>query len=358
MLLNLFDYAEAAREKLPEMVHGYYVGGANDEITVKENRRAFDRIKLRPRMMTNVRQRTMSVNVLDTLISSPIMIAPTGFAAMAHPDGELAIARAAKQNNMAMTLSTMSTFRLEDVAHEAGDVPLWFQLYVYKDRGVTEALVRRAEAAGFQALAITVDTPLLGRREKDIRNAFHLPDGLSAANFFGSGMEHIEQAIADSGLNSYIISLFDDALTWSDIEWLQSITELPILVKGVLRSDDALLAINHGARGIIVSNHGGRQLDTAIATIEALPDIAEAVRGRAQIFIDGGIRRGTDVLKALALGASGVMIGRPVLWALAVDGETGLSHMLSLLKEEFDLAMALCGCRTITEITQDLVLLP
>ena len=236
--------------------------------------------------------------------------------------------------------------------------PLWFQLYVYKDREVTKALVQRAEATGYQALMVTVDTPLLGRREKDIRNGFHLPEGLVAANFYGSGMEKIEAAIKTSSLGVYIRSLFDDTLTWGDIEWLQSITELPILVKGILRSDDALLAINHGAKGIIVSNHGGRQLDTAISTINALPAIAEAVRGRAPILIDGGIRRGTDILKAIALGATGVMLGRPILWGLAVDGEEGVSNVLQLIKDEFDLAMGLCGCRSIAEITHDLIILP
>lgn len=356
-MLNLFDYERQAEQHLPAMVFGYYVGGANDEITMNENRRAFDRIKLRPRMMVSVRERSMATTVLGEAVASPIMISPTAFAALAHPDGEIAIAKAASNLGIGMGLSTMSTYRLEDVA-TAANVPLWFQLYVYKDRAVTEALVARAEAAGFKALAVTVDTPLIGRREKDIRNSFHLPEGYKAANFYGSGMAFVEREIADSGLNAYIAKLFDDSLTWKDIEWLRSITKLPVLVKGVLRGDDAQQAIAHGASGIIVSNHGGRQLDTAVATIEALPDVVKAINGQVEVYIDGGIRRGTDVLKALALGARAVMIGRPVLWGLCVDGQAGVEDMLALLHTELDLAMALSGCPTLADITRDLVVLP
>jgi 4-hydroxymandelate oxidase len=355
MLLNLQEYERAAAERLPKMVYGYYVGGANDEHTLTDNRRAYDRIRLRPRMMMNVSQRSTATRIFDHQTNTPIMIAPTAFAGMAHADGELAIARAAGHTGTPMTLSTMSNYRLEDVSDAARDVPLWFQLYVYKDRSVTEALVKRVEAAGYQALAVTVDTPLLGRREKDIRNEFHMPDGLTAANFYGSGMEHIEREISESGLASYIKAQFDDSLTWEDIKWLQSITSLPILVKGVLRGDDAAQAVAHGASGIIVSNHGGRQLDTAIATIDALPDVVAAVGAQVEVYIDGGVRRGTDVLKAIALGAQGVMVGRPVLWGLAMDGEAGVAAVLNMLHEEFDLAMALCGCRSIAEITPDLI---
>lgn len=251
-------------------------------------------------------------------------------------------------------MSTLSNTRMEDVA-KVSTGPRWFQLYVYRDRGVTRSLVQRAEAAGFTALESTVDAPLLGQREADVRNHFHLPDGLTAANLVAPELDHVPDVAGQSGLAAYITHLLDDNLTWRDVEWLWSITKLPVLVKGVSRGDDAKHAVESGAAGVIVSNHGGRQLDTARPTIRALPEVVEAVAGRADVLIDGGIRRGTDVLKALALGARAMQVGRPVLWGLAVDGEAGLRHVLELLRAEFDLAMALCGCRSVAEITRDLI---
>jgi 4-hydroxymandelate oxidase len=248
-------------------------------------------------------------------------------------------------------MSSFSNTLLEDVARE-GRGTRWFQLYVFKDRGLTRSLVERAEAAGYAALELTADTPESGRREADVRNHFHLPDGLSLKNLAGAG------ELRDggrSGMAADVTRLLDNNLSWKDVEWLRTITRLPVLIKGVARGDDARLAVECGAAGVIVSNHGGRQLDTALPTVRALPEVVEAVAGRADVLIDGGIRRGTDVLKALALGARAVQVGRPILWGLAVDGEVGVRQVLDLLRAEFDLAMALCGCRTVAEIGRDLI---
>jgi 4-hydroxymandelate oxidase len=257
-----------------------------------------------------------------------------------------------------MILSTLSTTPVEEVV-AAATGPVWFQLYIYRDRGATRELVERVEAAGCQALVFTVDAPILGRRERDVRSGFTLPPELSVANMLAAGqgaLPAVGAGAGGSGLASYFASLLDPALTWADIDWLHSITRLPILVKGIVRADDARCAVvDHGVDGIVVSNHGGRQLDTAPATIDVLPAIAEAVDGRADILVDGGVRRGTDVIKALALGAQAVLLGRPVLWSLAAGGEAGVRHMLTLLRDEIDRAMALCGCISPADITADLL---
>ena len=245
--------------------------------------------------------------------------------------------------------------QIEDIAHAAGG-PLWFQLYVYKDRGATTALIERAEAAGCRALVLTVDAQIWGRREADVRNNFKLPPGLSVANLADYAKEMFPSGLPGSGLAAYVSQMLDPSLSWKDLAWLRGQTKLPILLKGIVRADDGKLAVAHGADGIIVSNHGGRQLDTAPATIEALPRVVEAVEGKIPVLIDGGVRRGTDVVKALALGAQAALIGRPILWGLAADGENGAFRVLELLKAEFDLAMALCGARTVGEIDQSLLM--
>ena len=256
-----------------------------------------------------------------------------------------------------MVLSTLSNLSMEEVT-AATTADTWFQLYVYKDKGITKSLVERAQAAGCRALVVTVDSPLLGRRENDVRNRFHLPRHLKIGNLSGPMMEKLPTGVGDSGLAAYIHSLYDTAVTWKDLEWLKSLTKLPLLVKGILREDDARQAIKCGAEGVIASNHGGRQLDTAIATIRALPEIVEAVGSEATVLVDGGIRRGTDVLKALALGAQAVLVGRPVIWGLATNGWQGARDVLKTLSDELDLAMALSGCPDVESITRDLVLLP
>lgn len=352
--VNLFDFEELARQQLGKMAYDYYSSGANDEITLRENRKAYERIVVYPHMLRDVSSRSYVTTVLGQEIQMPIMIAPMAFHRLAHADGELASARAATAAGTIMAVSTLSTASLEEIASVASG-NLWFQLYVYKDRAVTASLVKRAEEAGYKALVFTVDSPILGKRERDVRNGFHLPQGLSVSNLVPAGVEDLPAYTGESGLAQYIASLYDQSLSWKDVEWLRSITKLPVLVKGILRADDAELAVKCGAAGIIVSNHGGRQLDTAPATIDVLARVADAVNGSAEIFVDGGIRRGTDVLKAIALGAKAVLLGRPILWGLASGGEAGVRGVLQMLQDEFDLAMALSGCSKIEDIKRELL---
>jgi 4-hydroxymandelate oxidase len=353
--MNLFEYQKRAEDLLPKMVFDYYASGAHDEITLKKNQSCYQEISLNPRVLVDVSRRSQRTTALGHPISFPVLIAPMAFQAMAHETGEIATVKAAGQAGTVMILSTLSTSSMEEVV-AASSGPVWFQLYVYKDRELSRGLVERAEAAGCKALVFTVDAPLLGRREADVKNGFHLPDHLEAKNLLPTAMQALPAAKNDSGLASYVSNLLDPGLTWSDIDWLRSITKLPVVVKGILRPDDAIRARDHGASAIVVSNHGGRQLDTAVATITALPRITEALDSSIEVFVDGGIRRGTDVIKALALGAQAVLLGRPVLWGLSCKGQEGIEDVLSLLKTDFDLAMALCGCRDVHEITKDLIL--
>lgn len=356
--INLHEFEACAREVLPPMAYDYYSSGANDEITLKENCEAYRRLKLAPRMLVDVSTRHLQTKLFGEQISMPVLIAPTAMQRMAHPDGEVAMVKAAGQAGTIMVLSTLSTASIEEVT-AAATGPVWFQLYVYKDREITASLVQRAEKAGCTAIVLTVDSPHLGRRERDVRNCFRLPEGLCLANLSTAGLSDFpKDAGGDSGLAAYIASLYDTALTWSDLKWLKSITKLPVLVKGILRADDARRAIKYGAEGIIVSNHGGRQLDTVPATIDVLPAIVNACRGRAEVLVDGGVRRGTDVLKALALGARAVLIGRPALWGLAVGGEDGVTSVLQLLRQELDLALMLSGCPDVNEIGRDIIYRP
>ncbi len=368
-LINLAELEELVEKSLDKTTlapshFDYYRGGAADELTLKRNCQAFAEISIWPRMLVDISQRDMSLSLAGQEIDMPIIIAPTAFQALAHRQGELATAAAAKKLNTIMTLSTLSNHDIEEVA-KAGN-HLWYQLYVYKDRAITKDLVARAEANNYKALVVTVDSPVLGRRERDIRNQFTLPPGLRAANLEKFALGNINKNKnnnQDSDLASYIASLYDTSLTWKDLEWIISLTKLPVLVKGVLRGDDAIKAVAAGAKGIIVSNHGGRQLDTTISTIEALPGIIAALEKsnrskshrEVEVLLDGGIRRGTDILKALAMGAKAVMIGRPVLWGLALSGQSGVEAVLNLLKSEFDLAMALSGCGNLAAITSNLI---
>jgi len=323
--------------------------GAEDQISLNWNREGFSSIKLLPRVLVNVSKLDTSLEVLGVPIDFPVLIAATAMHKMADPEGEIATARAASASGTIMCLSSLSTTGIEEVS-KASRGPKWLQLYVLKRRELTEKLVMQAEAYGYSALVLTVDTPLLGKRENDIRNGFHLSEGLKLEIY-----RSIESNELPEGLNAYIAQQMDSSLTWKDLAWLKSITKLPILLKGIHSPKDAELALKYGVAGIIVSNHGARQLDTVPSTIEMLPDVVEAVKGRIPVFIDGGIRRGTDVLKALALGAKAVFIGRPVLWGLSCSGEQGVTHVLKILKEEFKLAMALCGCSTVANITRDLI---
>jgi 4-hydroxymandelate oxidase len=353
-LLNLHALEQLARARLPKMSWDYYSSGADDERCVRRNCDAYEQIRLHYRVLVDVAQRSLATTVLGEQLSMPIAVAPTAFHRLAHRDGELASVRAAGDAGTLFILSTLSNTAIEQVIAAASG-PVWFQLYVYRDRSATEALVRRVEAAGARALVLTVDAPLLGRRERDVKNRFALPPHLGIENLHAAGYARLPPASGDSGLAAYVAELLDPSLTWSAVEWLRSITRLPVLVKGIVRADDAVRAVEHGAAGIVVSNHGGRQLDASPSTIEVLPRIADAVGGRCEILIDGGLRRGADVIKALAYGARAVLVGRPVLWGLAAGGREGVVAALATLRRELDLAMALCGCPDIASITRDLV---
>jgi isopentenyl diphosphate isomerase/L-lactate dehydrogenase-like FMN-dependent dehydrogenase len=348
--INLFDYETLAQQHMQHIpwAWDYYQGGSDDELTLHANRSAFEHLRLRPRMLVDVSTCDLHTSVLGAPVSMPIMIAPTSSHGFAHPDAECATARAAHEVGALMVAATESTRSLEEIA-QASQGPRWFQLYIIHSYDEAEALVRRAEAAHYQAIVLTVDMPRESRRERDIRNNL---SSLHQVHYPLVARGNYLPLTGDNGSEKepYI----GNTLTWEVLPWLRSITSLPILIKGILTAEDALLALDYGAAGIIVSNHGGRQLDGVVASIEALPEVVEAVAGRCEVYLDGGIRRGTDVLKALALGARAVLIGRPILWGLAVDGQQGVYHVLQLLRTELELAMALSGCPTIQSIARSL----
>ncbi len=353
--INLADYENLARERLPQMVFDYYFGGAEDELTVRDNRLAWQRWRLRPRVLVDVATRDLSTTVLGQPLAFPVLTAPCAFNALAHEDGELAVARAAAAAGVIQVVSTAGTYSLEEVAAAAPDAPRWFQLYCYRDRDVTRWLVERAVAAGYRALCLTVDAPLVGRRERDLRNRFGLPPGMSWKNLQGVGLDEMHQRDEGSALVHYIEKIWDAALTWEAVAWLRDLSPLPLAIKGVLTAEDARLAVEHGAAAIVVSNHGGRQLDGTLPTGDALSEVVEAVAGKAEVLVDGGIRRGSDILKALALGARAVLVGRPYLWALAAGGQPAVEQMLALFRAELDLDMALAGRPTIASIDRSAV---
>ncbi len=351
--VNVHEYEAAARAVLSPMVYDFIAGGAGDEATLRANREAFQRWRLLPRVLAGPGEVSLATSVLGQRVELPILIAPTGLHGQVHTDGEMATARAAKAAGTLYTLSSASNYAIEEVAPIAG--PWWFQLYVFKDRSITRALVERAEAAGALAIMVTVDVPKLGLREADERNRYSLAPGLAMANLESEIHRLVPAADGGSGMAAYVGSLWDASVSWSDLDWLASITSLPVVPKGILHPDDALLAVAHGARAIIVSNHGGRQLDGAIAALDALPAVAEAVGDQAEVLIDGGIRRGTDVIKALALGARATLIGRPLLWGLAVGGEAGASHVLALLRAELELDLLLCGLKSTQAVPRSIL---
>jgi 4-hydroxymandelate oxidase len=351
--INLFDYAEAARDALEPVVYDYYAGGALDEITLRENHAAYDRLRLQYRVLAGVGERELATSVLGQAVSMPVLVAPTAFHKMAHADGEIGAARAAAAAGTLFILSSLSNTAMEEV-FAACRGPRWFQLYIYKDRGITRELIARAERAGAQAIVLTVDAPVWGTREKDVRNGFQLKPGLAVENVAPAGKGDFPR-VEGSGLAAYVNTLFDGGLSFRDLEWLCANTKLPVVVKGVCHPQDAVESARCGAKAVVVSNHGGRQLDGCPATIEVLPEIVEALAGRIETYVDGGVRRGTDVIKALALGARAVLLGRPVLWGLAVDGEKGVLDVLGLMRRELSDAMALCGCTRVEQIRRELI---
>jgi isopentenyl diphosphate isomerase/L-lactate dehydrogenase-like FMN-dependent dehydrogenase len=335
--VNIADLERLAADALEPGVHGYFAGGAGDERTLARNAEAFERWELRPRVLVDVSAVTTSCKVLDTQMSMPVLVAPVAFQRLAHSDGEAAMARAAAEAGAVICLSSLTSTPPAEVAAAAPGGRRWMQLYLFRDRGVTRSLVEEAAGAGYEALLLTVDAPFAGRRERDLRSGFEVPAEIRAPA--------IEAAVGHRSLSTAeVFELVDPSITWEDLESLAADSDLPVLVKGLVTGEDAALAAEHGAAGVVVSNHGGRQLDNAPATIEALPEVAEAVEGRIAVLMDGGVRRGTDIAVALALGADAVLVGRPALWGLAVDGEAGARRALSILAEELKLALALLGC--------------
>ncbi len=348
---NLQDLEEPASRVLDPVAYDYYRSGGGDEITLDRNRDAFARLSLLPHVLRDVSDLDLRTKLLGTPTSLPVAVAPTAFHGLANPDAECATARGAAAADAIFCLSSLSNTTIEEAAGAVEGPPGWFQLYVFRDRELTRSLVERAEAAGYSAILLTVDAPVLGRRERDIRNSFELPGHLTIACVD----DHVGAPEGESGLAAYFASQLDASLEWSDLEWLVEISGLPVAVKGIHRPDDAERAIEAGAAGIVVSNHGGRQLDTVPATIEMLPPIAEVVGGRAEILLDGGVRRGSDIVKALCLGADGVMVGRPILWGLALDGSDGVRRTLNMLRIELREAMALCGAARLSDLGPELI---
>jgi 4-hydroxymandelate oxidase len=350
----LSDFELEARKRLEPAIYDFGAGGADGEVTLRENEVAFSRVGLVPRVLRGGGAPELGVELFGSSAAMPVLIAPTAFHRLFHAEGERATARAAALAGVIMVASLASTVAIEDVVEAArsaapGAAPeIWFQLNVQPDPDFTERLVRRAEAAGCRALVVTVDAPVFGFRRRDRRNGFDdLPDGLHCENLREPGR---------SGEPGRVRPLaFLRELSWEHIDRLRKLTRLPLVLKGVVRPDDARVAAGRGVDAIIVSNHGGRQLDTVPATIELLPAIASAVEGRIPLLLDGGIRRGTDVLKAIALGARAVAIGRPVLWGLAVAGQDGVLQVLGLLRDEIERALVLCGCRSLAELEPSLL---
>jgi 4-hydroxymandelate oxidase len=357
-IVSLADHEAHARGVLDDNAWAYFSGGAADEITVRANRSAWDGLCLLPRVLRPMAGGHTRVRLLGRELAHPVLLAPVAFQRMAHADGELAMAYAAAAQGAGIVLSSQASTPLEAVAAAALDTPqrgpLWFQLYMQHDRGFVRELIARAEQAGYEALVLTVDAPATGARDRERRAGFRLPPGISAVNL--QGLAPAPRTAVAPGQSAMFDALLAAAPTWDDIGWLQAQTRLPVLLKGVLHPDDARQAATLQVAGLVVSNHGGRTLDTAPATARMLPAIVQAVAGACPVLVDGGIRRGTDVLKAIALGAQAVLVGRPCVYGLANAGAIGVAHVLRLLLDELDIAMALCGCATLDQASPALLL--
>jgi L-lactate dehydrogenase (cytochrome) len=375
-LVTIDDVRRRARRKLPKMVLDFVEGGAEEEVTLARNRAAFRDVVLEPRYLVDVSGRDLSTTILGSEAGSPVLLSSTGLNRLAHPEGELAVARAAGREGCIFIVGVFSSYTIEEI-RAAASGPLWFQIYLWKDRQVTRDLVERARAAGYEALCLTVDVPVLGLRERDLRNGMTIPVKVSArgaldvarrprwlyrlardsAPTFAS-MKGIRGAGGDSGipLIEYVNrELFDPSQSWADLEWLREVWDGRLVVKGIMGPDDAARAVELGADGVMVSNHGGRQLDGVAGTLEALPRVVDAVGDRAEVLLDGGVRRGSDVVKALALGARGCGVGRPYWWGLAAGGEPGVARALQILNAETDRVMALVGKSRIAEIDRSAI---
>jgi 4-hydroxymandelate oxidase len=351
--VRLDDFEPAARAVLPQGIYDYIAGGSEDEAALRGNREAFARYRFRFKVLASADRPDPSNEVLGQRFRMPVHLAPTAIQRMVHPDGEAAAYQAATESGVAYCLSTLSSVSIEDVAGAANGIR-WFQLYMHPERAVSASFVERAVDAGYSAILLTVDLPKAGRRERDIRNAFSLPDGIRYANL-NARRGTAKAADGPDPFAQDVNAETNPALGWADLEWLVAKTSLPVIIKGVVRADDARHAVEAGARGLVVSNHGGRQLDYSVASLDALPEVLDAVGGRVPVLLDGGVRRGTDVLKALCLGAAGVLVGRPYLWALAVGGADGVRRMLAMLREEIEVSMSLLGVKALSELNHDLL---
>jgi len=349
-LLRLEEFETAARPRLPPDVWDYLQGGSGTESTLTANLHAFKRIMVRPRVLAGISPPDLGITLLGSPLDLPVVIAPTAFQRLVHPDGEVAAAAAARQAGTLFTASTFASRTFEEIAAAAGG-SWWFQVYWLRQRDVLRRMLRRAAGAGCQALMLTVDTPHVGRRLRDIRNRFTLPPGVHAVNVESSVMtEAHEHDPGSCWLHQQVTHEIDPAITWADLAWLRAQTPLPLMLKGIVTAEDTVLAIEHGIDAIVVSNHGGRQLDGAIASMDALPEVVTAAAGRVPVLVDGGVRSGTDVFRALALGAHAVLVGRPVIWGLAHGGAAGVSAVLKLLRDELSEVMTLAGRSRLTDI--------
>jgi isopentenyl diphosphate isomerase/L-lactate dehydrogenase-like FMN-dependent dehydrogenase len=344
--INSADFEALAGERLPADTLGYFAGGANDERTLRDNAAAYARRRLRPRVLVDVEQISTATTVLGMPVSMPLLVAPMALQRMAHPDGEVATARATAAAGTLYTLSTLASSRPAEIAEHAPAAPRWFQIYVLRDRAVTHALCDEASAHGFDGFVLTVDAPRPGRRERDLRTGFRVPPEVD--------MPAMRAVLGEAACPSPqdFFALVDPAVTWDTVAGLADELEGPLLLKGIQTAEDAELACEHGAAAIVVSNHGGRQLDAAGATLDMLEEIVDAVGGRLEVYVDGGVRRGSDVVTALGLGARAVLLGRPVLWALAAGGEPAVARLLELMRAEIELALSLIGAPSPAHVTR------
>lgn len=377
MDISIDDLRERARRRLPRAVFDYIDGGAEDEFTLRRNRDGFERITFRPRVLVDTTARDQSTTVLGQRLETPLILAPTGLCGMAAPRGELLAARAALRAGTIFTLSTLSAVSIEEVAREVPG-PHWFQLYVWRDRDLTRSLVERAAKAGYRAMMLTVDVPVFGQRERDVRNGATIPPRVTVRNVFDSARRigwllrmarhpridfanvrgRSGDARAAFSLSAFVSSQFDPSVSWKDLAWFRSIWPGPLLLKGIMSAEDARLAVEHGVDAVIVSNHGGRQLDGLPGAIEVLPEVVEAVRGRTEVIFDGGIRRGGDAVKAIALGARACMIGRPYLYGMGAAGQAGVERAIGILRTEIDRVQALIGRPALADLDRSAVRLP
>jgi len=349
-IVCLEDFEKEAKKLLPSEVYNYYRSGAQDEISLARNCSAFNDIFIAPSMFQLIEECDTHCEVFGNILKIPVMVSPMAFHGLVNLDGELATMRAVEKSGTGMVVSTMSSISLEDIALQSKTSLNWFQLYMYKSKELTELMLRRAEKSAYQAIVITVDMPVMGRRYDDMRAQFKLPADIEVPNIPENIALEMSQTVSDSSIKKFTDKYFKKSITLDDIAWMKSITSLPVLVKGILHPNDIEGLLEIGIDGVIVSNHGGRQLDTALASIDALPAIARNIKGELPILIDGGFRRGIDVLKALALGADCIFLGRPVLWGLACQGEAGVVKVLNIIRDELKDAMAMCGLNSIEAI--------